>query len=228
MEIRFRLMNNKLAFYHLVRKSNLENIPSPLLIMVHGYGSNEKDLFSFSRAIPEHITIISLRGDIEIQNNGYAWYNISLDFNGNKSYDINKAHESRDKIVKCIDQCIEMYNIDNKNITLMGFSQGSMLVNAVALSFPEKVNNIISLSGAFDPNIIEISEIKLLKKLSFYVSHGTQDEILPFELSKQSLKILDQNEVNYIFEEYPIGHGVSPDNFKSMLKWMDEKINSTL
>lgn len=228
MEIRFRLMNNKLPFYHLVRKSNLENIPSPVLIMVHGYGSNEKDLFSFSRAIPEHITIISLRGDIEIQNNGYAWYNISLDFSGNKSYDIKKAHESRDKIVKCIDQCKELYNIDNKNITLMGFSQGSMLVNAVALSFPEKVNNIISLSGAFDPNIIEISEIKSLKKLSFYVSHGTQDEILPFELSKQSLKILDQNDVNYIFEEYPIGHGVSPDNFKSMLKWMNEKINSPL
>ena len=55
MEIRLRLMSNKLAFYHLVRKSTLENIPSPLLIMVHGYGSNEKDLFSFSRAIPEHI-----------------------------------------------------------------------------------------------------------------------------------------------------------------------------
>ena len=226
MEIRLLLMNNKLPFYHLVRKSNLENTLSPLLIMVHGYGSNEKDLFSFSRAIPEHITIISLRGDIEIQNDGYAWYNISLDFNGNKSYDITKAQESRDRIVTCIDQCIEIYNIDKKNITLLGFSQGSMLVNAVALSFPEKVNNVISLSGAFDPNIIDISEIKTLKKLSFYVSHGTQDEILPFELSKQSLKILDQNKVDYIFEEYPIGHGVSPDNFKSMLKWMNEKISS--
>jgi len=226
MKIWLQLMNNKLPFYHLIRKSSLENIPSPLLIMVHGYGSNEKDLFSFSRAIPDHITIISLRGDIEIQNDGYAWYNISLDFNGNKSYDIAKAQESRDKIVKSIDQCIEMYNVDKKNITLMGFSQGSMLVNAVALSFPEKVNNVISLSGAFDPNIIDILKIKSLKKLSFYVSHGTQDEILPFELSKQSLEILNQNEVNYIFEEYPIGHGVSPDNFKSMLKWMNEKINS--
>ena len=46
----------------------------------------------------------------------------------------------------------------------------------------------------------------------------------PFELSKQSLELLDKNKVNYIFEEYPIGHGVSPDNFKSMLKWMNEKI----
>ena len=106
----------------------------------------------------------------------------------------------------------------------MGFSQGAMLVNAVALSYPEKVNNVISLSGAFDPNITDISEIKSLKNLSFYVSHGTQDEILPFELSKQSLELLDKNKVNYIFEEYPIGHGVSPDNFKSMLKWMNEKI----
>ena len=45
MEIRLRLMSNKLPFYHLIRKSTLENIPSPILIMVHGYGSNEKDLF---------------------------------------------------------------------------------------------------------------------------------------------------------------------------------------
>ena len=45
MEIRLRLMNNKLPFYHLIRKSTLENIQSQLLIMVHGYGSNEKDLF---------------------------------------------------------------------------------------------------------------------------------------------------------------------------------------
>ena len=114
MEIRLRLMSNKLPFYHLIRKSTLENIPSPLLIMVHGYGSNEKDLFSFSRAIPSHITIVSLRGDIEIQNNSYAWYNISLDFNGNKSYDITKAQESRDRIVTCIDQCVETYNIEIK------------------------------------------------------------------------------------------------------------------
>ena len=64
MEIRLRLISNKLPFYHLIRKSTLQNITSPLLIMVHGYGSNEKDLFSFSRAIQENFTIISLRGEI--------------------------------------------------------------------------------------------------------------------------------------------------------------------
>lgn len=214
---------NKLPFFHIHRKSNLENVPSPLLLMVHGYGSNEQDLFSFSRAIPEKFTIISIRGDIEIQYNGYAWYNISLDYNGNKSYDTDKAIESRNNIFKTIEICKNKYNIDPNNITLLGFSQGSMLVNAVALTFPEKIRNVVSLSGAFDPNIINLSSSDSLKKLSFYVSHGLNDEILPFNLSKESLNILKENNIDYTFEEYPIGHGVSPENFKSMLKWLIKK-----
>ena len=169
---------NKLPFFHIHRKSNLENVPSPLLLMVHGYGSNEQDLFSFSRAIPEKFTIISIRGDIEIQYNGYAWYNISIDYNGNKSYDSNKAIESRNNIFKTIEICKNKYNIDSNNITLLGFSQGSMLVNAVALTFPDKIRNVVSLSGAFDPNIINLSSSDSLKKLSFYVSHGLNDCLL--------------------------------------------------
>ena len=121
---------NKLPFFHIHRKSNLENVPSPLLLMIHGYGSNEQDLFSFSRAIPEKFTIISIRCYIEIQYNVYAWYNISLDYNGNKSYDTDKAIESRNNIFKTIEICKNKYNIDPNNITLLGFSQGSMLVNA--------------------------------------------------------------------------------------------------
>jgi phospholipase/carboxylesterase len=153
--------------------------------MIHGYGSNEQDLFSFSRAIPEKFTIISLRGDIEIQYNGYAWYNISLDYNGNKSYDTDKAIESRNNIFKTIEICKNKYNIDPNNITLLGFSQGSMLVNAVALTFPDKIRNVVSLSGAFDPNIINLSSSDSLKKLSFYISHGLNDEILPFDFQKK-------------------------------------------
>ena len=216
---------NDLPFFHIHKKSNLENSPSPLLLMVHGYGSNEQDLFSFSRAIPEKFTIVSIRGDIEIQYNGFAWYNITIDFNGKKSYDINKAIESRDNIIKVIEICKKIYNIDPNNVNLMGFSQGSMLVNAVALTYPEQIRNVISLSGAFDKNIINISNTYSLKGLSFYISHGLNDEILPFDLSKQSIKILSENNIDHVFEEYPIGHGVSPENFKSMLSWLIKKTN---
>ncbi|HIF85015.1 MAG TPA: alpha/beta fold hydrolase [Flavobacteriaceae bacterium] len=214
---------SKLPFFYLIKKSCLVDVPSPLLIMAHGYGSNENDLFSFSRALPDKLTIVSIRGDINIQNIGYAWYDINIDFNGNKIYDIEKAIESRDKVADCIEKCTEIYNTDKNNVTLLGFSQGSILVNAVALTYPEKVKNVIAFSGVVDPNIISLSS-KSLKNLSFYISHGTLDEVLPYKLSKESLKFLEKNNLNFVFEDFPVGHGVSPENFKSMLSWLTKKL----
>ena len=214
---------SKLPFFHLIKKSCLVDVPSPLLIMAHGYGSNENDLFSFSRGLPDKLTIVSIRGDINIQNIGYAWYDINIDFNGNKTYDIEKAIESRDKVADCIEKCTEIYNTDKNNVTLLGFSQGSILVNAVALTYPEKVKNVIAFSGVVDPNIINLSS-KSLKNLSFYISHGTLDEVLPYNLSKESLKFLEKNNLNFVFEDFPVGHGVSPENFKSMLSWLTKKL----
>ncbi|MGY8945610.1 MAG: alpha/beta hydrolase [Flavobacteriales bacterium] len=214
---------NKLPFFYLHKKSSLIDTPSPLLIMVHGYGSNENDLFSFARVLPKELTIISIRGNVNIQGIGYAWYDISMDFNGNKVYDIEKAIRSRDEIANCIDKCLEVYNTDRNNVTLMGFSQGSILINAVALTYPEKVKNIIALSGAIDPSIIKLST-NSLKNLSFYISHGTLDEVLPYNLSKESLTLLDENNLDYVFEDYPVGHGVSPDNIKSMLSWLVKRL----
>ena len=214
---------SKLPFFHLIKKSCLVDVPSPLLIMAHGYGSNENDLFSFSRDLPDKLTIVSIRGDVNIQNIGYAWYDINIEFNGNKTYDIEKAIESRDKVADCIEKCTEIYNTDKNNVTLLGFSQGSILVNAVALTYPEKVKNVIAFSGVVDPNIINLSS-KSLKNLSFYISHGTLDEVLPYNLSKESLKFLEKNNLNFVFEDFPVGHGVSPENFKSMLSWLTKKL----
>lgn len=214
---------SKIPFHHLIRKSNIKKGPSPLLLMVHGFGSNEEDLFSFSRALPSELTVVSIRGPINVQGMGYAWYNISIDPLGNKTYDNHKAIKSRDEIMKCIEACSEIYNTDNNNVTLLGFSQGSILINAVALSYPKKIKNIISLSGGIDPKIINLSDFDLTE-LSFYISHGTQDMVLPYNQAKNSLQFLEENNINFDFESFPVGHGVCPENFKSMLTWLSKRI----
>ena len=214
---------NDIPFYHIIRKSDIKKGLSPLLLMVHGFGSNEEDLFSFTRALPKELTVVSIRGPIAIQNMGYAWYNISIDHLGNKKYDINKAIESRDQIVKCIEKCTDTYNTDPDNVTLLGFSQGSILINAVGLTYPKKIKNIISLSGGIDPNIIKLSKSNI-NELSFYISHGTQDMVLPFEQAKKSLEFLKKNNIKFDFESFPVGHGVCPENFKSILSWFKNKL----
>ena len=66
-------------------------------------------------------------------------------------------------------------------------------------------------------------EIKINDK-SFYISHGSEDEVLPFNQAKESLNFLNQNNIVFDFETYPVGHGVCPENFKSMLSWLNNKM----
>jgi len=215
-------MNNT-PYQYVLRKPKINDGPSPLLLMVHGYGSNEKDLFSFANALPNNLTIVSIRGPIETFGMGYAWYDISIDHMGNKTYNNEMAIKSRDTIYKFILNCNKLFNTDPNNVSLLGFSQGAILVNAIALTFPNCVKNIMSLSGGVDENIINLSKIGF-EKLSFYFSHGSQDEVLPYLQAKDSLKFLDKNNILYDFETYPVGHGVCPDNFKSMLAWLKNKL----
>jgi len=116
---------------------------SPAIIMLHGYGSDENDLFSFATELPDNYTIISLKAPYAMQPYGNAWYAINFDNDKGKWSDDQQAITSRDLVIKCIDEIISAYNIDSENITLFGFSQGTILSLAVALSFPEKIKNII-------------------------------------------------------------------------------------
>ena len=47
------------------------NTNNKLILLLHGYGSNENDLFSFKRFIPKSFNIYSLRAPISI-GYGYA------------------------------------------------------------------------------------------------------------------------------------------------------------
>ena len=68
-----------MSLHYIVRhpKSNLEN--PPLLILLHGYGNNEEDLFSFAEELPDNLLIISAQAPYPMDYGGYAWYAINFD-----------------------------------------------------------------------------------------------------------------------------------------------------
>lgn len=112
---------------------------APLIILLHGYGSNEEDLFSFAEEIPEEYFIVSAKAPIAMQPYGNAWYHITIDGDGVKTSDNDGARESRDIIARFIDEIVAEYDVDKHNVTLLGFSQGTILSYAVALTYPEKL-----------------------------------------------------------------------------------------
>ena len=163
--------NQKFSLHHIIRESSLKE-NAPLLIMFHGYGSDENDLFSFASELPEELFIISVRAPKSIQPYGNAWYTINFEASGGKWSDDEEAIVSRDKIAEFIDFACIKYPVDENNVTLLGFSQGTILSYAVALTYPEKIKNIIALSGYINVGILpkDISD-KDYSHLRFYCSH---------------------------------------------------------
>ena len=210
-----------LSLYHIIREPKIKKDKNPLLLLLHGYGSNEDDLFSFSSELPDDYYIVSVRAPYDMQFGSYAWYAINFDADENKFSDIGQAKTSRDLIAKFIDELIQNYPIDSKNVTLIGFSQGAILSYAVALSYPEKVQRVIAMSGYVSTEIaIDGFENNALGKLKIFASHGTVDQVIPLEWARKSIPILENLGIEVIYKEYPIGHGVSPQNFYDFKNWL--------
>jgi len=213
-----------LSLHHICRPSSLQE-NAPLLIMLHGYGSDENDLFSFASELPEELFIISLRAPYSLQPYGHAWYAINFDAVQGKWSDNEQAIQSREKISTFIDEVIENYPINKDNVNLLGFSQGTILSYAVALSYPEKINNVIALSGYINKDIITTDfEKNNLSDLSFYCSHGSVDQVIPVDWARRTPEVLKQLNIDYIYEEFPVGHGVAPQNFYALKDWIKKKI----
>ena len=112
--------------HYLIREPKVILDKNPLLLLLHGYGSNEEDLFSFASELPDHYYIISARAPYPLPPYGNAWYAIDFDANMNKFSNDEQAIESRDLIVEFIDELIQKYPIDSTKVNLIGFSQGAI------------------------------------------------------------------------------------------------------
>ena len=210
-----------LSLEYLIREPKIKQEKNPLLLLLHGYGSNEADLFSFASELPDEYYIISARAPYDLQYGSYAWYAINFDADQNKFSDFEHAKVSRDLIATFIDELIKTYPIDVKNITLVGFSQGSILSYAVALSHPEKVKNVIALSGYISEPIFEENyKNNDFSNLSVFASHGTVDQVIPVEWARKTKPFLDNLGIESTYKEYPVGHGVAPQNFYDFKNWL--------
>lgn len=211
-----------LSLFHLVREPKIKSDKNPLILLLHGYGSNEQDLFSFASELPEEYFVVSARAPYDLQYGSYAWYAINFDANENKFSDHEQAKTSRDLIAGFIDELIANYPIDKENVTLIGFSQGTILSYAVGLSYPEKVQRIIALSGYLNEEIIkENFQENDFSNLKMFISHGTVDQVIPVDWAKKAPGILEKLGIKTVYKEYPVGHGVAPQNFFDLKNWLE-------
>jgi phospholipase/carboxylesterase len=201
-------------------KTTVKN-PS-LLILLHGYGSNEQDLFSFAEELSDELLIVSAQAPYEMGGGAFAWYAINFDANNDKFSDLVQAQKSVDKIALFIDEIKTKYTTNPDKTFLLGFSQGAILSYALSFNYPNKIQHVIALSGYINDELLP-KKIKN-SNTDYYISHGTVDQVLPIDWARKAPAFLEANNLRNEYSEYPVGHGVAPQNFYSFKSWIDKRL----
>lgn len=210
---------------YLIRKPTDNLDGPPLLIMLHGYGSNEQDLFSFAQELPSELLIVSVRAPLSIGFGGYAWYSINFEADRDNFSNLEEANTALKSIDVFIEGLLDKYKPDPTRIFLMGFSQGTILSLAYALNHPGKIQHVIALSGYVNQKLIKMPlEANTYRDLDVFASHGTVDQVIPVEWARRTPEFLDKLKIEHEYKEYPVGHGVAPQNFFDLLSWIRKRL----
>ena len=205
----------------LIRKSNNTNEKSGSIFMFHGYGSNKEDLFSLEQYLPQSHTIISLEAPLKLPFGGFSWFDIDysdvIENNLDKRY--KEINESINGLLNNIDKHIETENLNESDVSILGFSQGGSICWKLGLDFSDRFRRVIPLSSFIHPSYLN-EDLNDYKDLEIYSSHGTLDEVIPISLVEKYIESLAKNN-NLVFDRFEAGHTISQMNLLSLIKWID-------
>lgn len=207
---------------HCIRRSTLTEQAAPLLLMLHGFGSNEADLIGLAPYLDPRFTIVSARAPYTLGIGSYAWFELQFSPQGQVvGRNMQQAESSRVNIAEFIGEVGQTYNINPKQVYLMGFSQGAMMSAYVALTRPELLAGAVLMSGSVLPEWQPTASTALaLKQLPIIVTHGTEDTILPIHHGRNSQKILSALNMPLEYHEYEMGHTISEESLSDIDLWL--------
>ena len=169
----------------------IENI----LVLLHGYGGDGKDISSLALNMRRHIkkTVFlcpDANQNCSINPSGFQWFDLSTD---DKDYILNESIKSEIIIKKYISEVSLHYRVPLTKICLSGFSQGCMMSLNVGLTFEEKFSCIVGFSG----KIINQKNLKnrIKNNTETLLIHGEADQIVPSTHLLEAKDFLIRNNV---------------------------------
>ena len=217
----------KYEFTQLIREAQVtDGAPSALLVLMHGLGSNEKDLYQLAKQLDPRYMVVTLRAPHEIGQDRYSWYDLQR--NGKDfSYSFDMLKNSRSKVINHIKLLLQEYKIDEDQIYVGGFSQGAIMSLAISLTHSDLIDGAVVLSGdLYDEVESELTNYKIDPELKIYMSHGRNDQVLPFAEAEKDAKFLEKLDINFESNWFNTAHTIGRENYISMNQWLIEQVSA--
>lgn len=106
-------------------------------------------------------------------------------------------------------------------IFLAGFSQGGAVASFTALTHHEPLAGLIALS-TYLPALTRLDAMRhpANHTLPIFAAHGQKDDVVDADLGRLGRDFLVQYGYSIDWQEFPIGHTVSPAEIKALGRWL--------
>lgn len=175
------------------------------LVLLHGSGSDENDLFDFCLSyLNVEFDILSLRAPSKSPSGkGYQWYEVGGDSN---QYDCNLLKEDLRRMSA---------EIALENTVLLGFSQGAAIAYKAAIDLP--------LAGLCICSGYPLDEVEIPQKMppALFI-HGLHDTIVPFRKGMELFAQFRSRENVALLSRFKGGHYIDLSQIsiiQSYLHW---------
>lgn len=214
-------MQSPYTFIHKAPAASAEK--QPAIFLLHGLGSNEQDLLQLVGAFEGNCHIFSLQGPIK-HSPGYAFYTFE-----EEGF---PTREVFDKVIQFtqsfIFEAIAEYDLDIEKIYVVGFNQGAVVAQTLALVMGSAIRGTAALSG-YIPEFVAVEYNKLpMDKSRIFISHGEYDFDFPFKWGEGSAAFFKDLGADVTFKSYPDGHGVNAENLNDLVAFIAADISPTV
>lgn len=221
------MQTKTLSLTHLAHEPKTKSANPPLLLLLHGVGSNERDLFELASFLDDRFFVVSARAPIILMPGSYAWFHVEFTPDNRILINPGDAEASRELLLKFIDELVAAYALDAKHVYLMGFSQGAIISQSIALTRPDKIAGFVAMSGRVLPEILpRQAQSEAFGRLPVMVVHGLNDQVLNISYGRNARDIWSKLPVVLTYREYNMGHEVSEKSLRDIVAWLKERLDA--
>ena len=172
-----------------------KNDPKQIVILCHGYGGDGKDIGvlanNWRRFLPEALFLCPNAPEVcAVNAQGYQWFDLNTE---DDKIILEKSLVAEKKLNTFLDQVLNNFQLDVRNLALVGFSQGCMIIIQTALKKKEQINCLVGYSGKII-NKQHLSD-KIISKPKIFLMHGDRDTLVSPSYLLEAKEFLVQHDL---------------------------------
>ena len=189
-----------------------------VLLLVHGYGADERDLGGLLPYLDPEGRFLSVlpRGPIAAPP-GFSWYDFGAGASGDGA-----LLESLQAVDDLLDEVCAEHGKPRAEAIVGGFSQGAALAVALAYRASDRPHPAAVLAmSAYLPEVEGLEyDWDAAPAIPALVQHGTDDALIPVERGRALAQTLESHGVPVTFEDYPMEHQVALESVQDAHRWL--------